>query len=175
VRLFLSLIAALFFANAALAQTAPAGNPADVLTLETTQGTVRIQLRPDLAPKHVERIKLLANEGFYNNVPFHRVIDGFMAQTGDPTGTGTGKSKYPDLPAEFSKESFQRGTVGMARSSSPNSANSQFFIDLAPATFLNGQYTVIGNVISGMEAVDRLKRGEPVVNPDRIIKARVGA
>ena len=143
------------------------------LTLETTKGKVEIKLRPDLAPKHVERIKQLASEGFYDGIAFHRVIDGFMAQTGDPTGTGTGKSKLPNIPAEFSKEKFSRGTVGMARGPDENSANSQFFICFAPARYLEEQYTVWGEVVSGMEFIDKIKRGEPPSNPDKIIKLRV--
>ncbi len=143
------------------------------LTLETTKGPVVIRLLGDIAPKHAERLATLAREGFYDGVVFHRVIDGFMAQTGDPTGTGTGGSKYPDLPAEFSRTPFVRGTVGMARSSSPNSANSQFFIMFGDGAFLNGQYTVVGEVVSGMENVDQIKRGEPVKNPDKIVKATV--
>jgi len=143
------------------------------LVLETTRGPVTIRLRPDIAPGHVERITRLAREGFYDGVPFHRVIDGFMAQTGDPTGTGMGGSNYPDLKAEFSQVPFVRGTVGMARSSSPDSANSQFFIMFADGSFLNGKYTVVGEVVSGMENVDKIKRGEPVQNPDKIVKATV--
>ena len=149
----------------------PATSQAQTLTLETTKGPVVIKLRSDIAPKHAERLAKLANEGFYNGVVFHRVIDGFMAQTGDPTGTGTGGSNYPDLKAEFSNVPFVRGTVGMARSSDPNSANSQFFIMFADGAFLNGQYTVVGEVVSGMENVDKIKRGEPVKNPDKIVKA----
>jgi peptidylprolyl isomerase len=141
------------------------------LVLETTKGPVTIRLRPDLAPANAARLAQLAREGFYDNVPFHRVIAGFMAQTGDPTGTGTGGSRYPDLKAEFTPTPFVRGTVGMARSSSPNSANSQFFICFGDASFLNGQYTVVGEVTAGMENVDKIKRGEPVQNPDRIVKA----
>jgi peptidylprolyl isomerase len=150
---------------------APVSTQAQTLTLETTKGPVVIKLRSDIAPKHAERLAKLANEGFYNGVVFHRVIDGFMAQTGDPTGTGTGGSKYPDLKAEFSNVPFVRGTVGMARSSDPNSANSQFFIMFGDGAFLNGQYTVVGEVVSGMENVDKIKRGEPVQNPDKIINA----
>ena len=162
----------------ASAQTA---DPQNTLILETTKGRVVIRLRPDLAPKHAERLKQLAREGFYNNVPFHRVIDGFMAQTGDGQyGNGTGGSKHPNLPAEFSQTPFVRGVVGMARSSSPNSANSQFFIMFAPNSGLNGQYTVVGNVVSGMENVDKLKKGPEalngsVTNPDKIVTARVAA
>nr|WP_132031595.1 peptidylprolyl isomerase [Aquabacter spiritensis] len=156
-------------------------DPQNTLYLETTYGRVVIALRPDLAPKHVERLKLLAREGYYNNVPFHRVIDGFMAQTGDGQfGNGTGGSKYPNLPAEFSKTPFKRGTVGMARSSAPDSANSQFFICLDAASFLDGQYTVVGEVVSGMQFVDQIKKGSKanngsVSNPDRIVKMQVAA
>jgi cyclophilin family peptidyl-prolyl cis-trans isomerase len=136
---------------------------------------VVIQLRPDLAPKHVARIKELAREGFYDGVIFHRVIPGFMAQTGDPTGTGRGGSDKPDLPAEFSNEPFARGTLGMARTSDPDSANSQFFINLAPTPHLNGQYTVWGEVIEGMEFVDQIEKGEPPRNPSKIVQLRVAA
>ena len=149
-------------------------DPDNTLVLETTKGRVVIALRPDLAPLHVERIKTLAREGFYDGVPFHRVIDGFMAQSGDPTGTGTGGSKYPDLKAEFNAEKHVRGTCSMARSSSPNSANSQFYICFAEASFLDRQYTVWGQVTEGMENVDKIKRGEPVRDPDRITTARIG-
>ena len=142
------------------------------LTLETTKGPVVIRLRPDLAPKHVERIAKLANEKFYDNVAFHRVIEGFMAQTGCPHGTGTGGSELPDLKAEFNAEPHVRGVCSMARASSPNSANSQFFICFDDARFLDKQYTVWGEVTSGMENVDKIKRGEPVRDPDRIISAR---
>src|SRR5580658_4892716 len=141
------------------------------LILETTKGPVAIALRPDLAPGHVARIKELVAEKFYDGVAFHRVIDGFMAQTGCPHGTGTGGSKYPNLKAEFNAEPHVRGTVSMARSSSPDSANSQFFICFGDAAFLNRQYTVWGKVVSGMENVDKIKRGEPVRDPDKIIKA----
>ncbi len=143
------------------------------LTLETTKGNVVIELRPDLAPKHVERIKTLANEGFYDGIVFHRVIEGFMAQTGCPQGTGTGGSDYPNLPAEFNAEPHVRGTASMARAQNPNSANSQFFICFDDAGFLDKQYTVWGKVIEGMDNVDKIKRGEPVQNPDKIVKARV--
>ena len=143
------------------------------LTLETTKGPVVIRLRPDLAPKHVERITQLANEHFYDGVVFHRVIEGFMAQTGDPTGTGAGGSKLPNLPAEFNNEKHVRGTCSMARAQSPNSANSQFFICFGDAGFLDKQYTVWGEVVSGMENVDKIKRGEPVRDPDQITTARV--
>ncbi|PCD04834.1 peptidylprolyl isomerase [Sphingomonas spermidinifaciens] len=141
-----------------------------VLTLDG--GDVTIRLRPDLAPKHVERIVTLANDGFYDGVVFHRVIDGFMAQGGDPTGTGTSGSKLPNLPAEFSREPHVRGVCSMARTMDPNSANSQFFICFDDATFLDGQYTVWGEVIEGMEHVDALPKGEPPRNPGKIVKAR---
>jgi peptidylprolyl isomerase len=136
-------------------------------------GEVVIRLRPDLAPGHVARIRELAEEGFYDDVVFHRVIDGFMAQSGDPTGTGTGGSDRPDLPAEFSREPHVRGTASMARSSNPNSANSQFFICFGDAGFLDGQYTVWGEVESGMEHVDALPVGEPPREPGKIVKASV--
>jgi len=144
-----------------------------VLTLET--GPVTIKLRPDLAPQHVARIKELSREGFYDGVVFHRVIPGFMAQGGDPTGTGTSGSKKPDLPAEFSKEPHVRGVCSMARTANPNSANSQFFICFDDATFLDGQYTVWGEVTEGMDNVDALPKGEPPRAPGKILTARVGA
>jgi peptidylprolyl isomerase len=147
----------------------------NTLYLDLASGRVVIQLRPDLAPKHVARIKELTREGFYNGIVFHRVIPGFMAQTGDPTGTGSGGSDKPDLPAEFSEQPFERGTVGMARTSDPDSANSQFFIMFAPAPHLNGQYTVWGQVVDGMQFVDRIAKGEPPANPDKIIKMQVAA
>ncbi len=144
--------------------------------LDTQYGRVVIKLRNDIAPHHAERMKQLARDGFYNNVPFHRVIDGFMAQTGDGEhGNGTGGSKYPDLKAEFSSVPFKRGVVGMARTSNPNSANSQFFIMFADGSFLNGQYTVVGEVVSGMEFIDKIKKGEPPSNPDKILKMEVAA
>lgn len=147
----------------------------NTLYIELPKGRVTVELRPDLAPKHVERIKELAREGFYDGTPFHRVIEGFMAQGGDPTGTGTGGSKMPNLKAEFSKEKHGRGTCSMARSSSPDSSNSQFFICFDEAPWLNGQYSVWGRVTEGMEIIDQLKRGEPVQNPDRILRMRVAA
>ena len=150
-------------------------DPENALILETTQGKVVIELRPDLAPGHVEHIKKLAREKFYDGIVFHRVIDGFMAQTGCPQGTGTGGSKYPNLKAEFNAEPHVRGICSMARSSSPNSANSQFFICLDNAGFLDRQYTVWGKVIEGMDNVDKLKRGEPVQNPDKIKSLKVAA
>jgi peptidylprolyl isomerase len=178
-----SFIAALAIAGAAsLAPSAFAQgakpDPKNTLAIDLKDGRVLIALRPDLAPKHVERIKTLAAKGFYDGIVFHRVIEGFMAQTGDPQGTGMGGSDLPDLPAEFSKEPFVRGTIGAARTSNPNSANSQFFIMFAPATHLNGQYTVWGKVISGMELVDRIKRGSQadngsVTNPDKMLKVRL--
>jgi cyclophilin family peptidyl-prolyl cis-trans isomerase len=149
--------------------------PEDTLIIETTKGTVTVEMRPDLAPQHVARIKELARQHFYDGVPFHRVIEGFMAQGGDPTGTGTGGSSKPNLKAEFSDAPHRRGACSMARSQNPNSANSQFFICFAPCDFLDGQYTVWGQVVEGMEHVDRLKRGEPVSNPDRIVKMQVAA
>ena len=144
----------------------------DVMILETTRGPVTIAMRPDLAPRHVARIKELVRDGFYDGIVFHRVIDGFMAQTGDPTGTGTGGSGKK-LKAEFSREPHKRGTVSMARAQNPDSGDSQFFICFDDAPFLNGQYTVWGKVIDGMENVDGIKRGEPVVNPDKIVSARM--
>ena len=146
----------------------------DTLTLETTQGPVVIAMRPDLAPKHVARIKELVKEGFYDGIVFHRVIDGFMAQTGCPLGTGTGGSGKK-LEAEFNKEPHVRGTVSMARAQNPNSGDSQFFICFDDARFLDNQYTAWGNVISGMDNVDKIKRGEPVRDPDKIVKATMGA
>ncbi|WP_127089417.1 peptidylprolyl isomerase [Aquabacter cavernae] len=142
----------------------------EVIVLETTKGEVVIGLRPDLAPGHVARIKELVAEGFYDGVPFHRVIDGFMAQTGDPTGTGMGGSGKK-LKAEFNRQPHTRGTVSMARAASPDSGDSQFFICFGDARFLDGQYTVWGEVISGMDNVDTIKRGEPVKDPDKIVKA----
>jgi len=135
-----------------------------------------IKLRTDLGPQHAERIKLLAREGYYNNVPFHRVIEGFMAQTGDGKNfNGTGGSKYPNLAAEFSNVPFKRGIVGMARAASNDSANSQFFIMFAEGASLNGKYTVIGEVVSGMDVVDKIKRGEPVADPDKMVKVQVAS
>jgi len=149
-------------------------DPEDTLVLETTQGTVVIALRPDLAPNHVARIKELVRDGFYDGVVFHRVIEGFMAQTGDPTGTGTGGSGKK-LKAEFSREKHVRGTASMARAQNPDSGDSQFFICFDDASFLDGKYTVWGAVTEGMENVDKIKRGEPVQNPDRIVKATIAA
>ena len=150
-------------------------DPENTLYLDLKSGRVVIQMFPDLAPKHVERYKTLAREGFYDNTPFHRVIEGFMAQGGDPTGTGTGGSKLPDLPAEFTtKRHFLRGTCGAARTSDPNSANSQFFIMFLPNPALNDSYTVIGRVISGMDAVDKIAPGEPPAEPTKIVRAYLG-
>jgi peptidylprolyl isomerase len=173
----LAVFAVLFCAAPALAQPLPAGSdPQNTILLDTKYGRVVIKLRPDLAPKHAERIKLLTREKFYDNVPFHRVIPGFMAQTGDgQRGDGTGGSKYPNLPAEFSNVPFKRGIVGMARAQSPNSANSQFFIMFTDYPSLNGQYTVIGEVVTGMDVVEKIKKGEPVPDPDRIVRMQVAA
>jgi peptidylprolyl isomerase len=173
----LALFAALVCAAPAIAQKLPAGvDPQNTLLIDTKHGRIVIKLRPDLAPNHAERLKQLAREGYYNNVPFHRVIAGFMAQTGDGTrGDGTGNSKHPNLAAEFTSTPFKRGVVGMARSNDPNSANSQFFIMYADGAFLNGKYTVVGEVVSGMDAVDKIKKGEPVRDPDRMTKVQVAA
>jgi len=150
-------------------------DPENTLILDTTKGEVVIALRPDLAPNHVARIKELAREKFYDGIVFHRVIEGFMAQTGDPTGTGAGGSDKPDLKAEFSNEKHVRGTVSAARTANPDSANSQFFICFDEAPWLDRQYSVWGQVISGMENVDKIERGEPVRDPDRINTMRVAA
>jgi peptidylprolyl isomerase len=159
-----------------------AADPENTLILDIEHGAITIALRPDLAPKHVEQIKTLVRRGFYTDVPFHRVIEGFMAQGGDPTGTGSGGSDLPDIEAEFSQPGvarFQRGTCGMARTSDPNSANSQFFIMFAPASSLDGQYTIWGQVTSGMEVVDKIKRGAGmsgmVQGPDKIRAMRVAS
>ena len=153
----------------AAAQT-PKPTPDNTLVIDLKTGKVLIQLRPDLAPKHVARVKELTKQGFYNGLVFHRVIPGFMAQTGDPTGTGTGGSKLPDLPAEFTPVGFERGTIGAARTGNPNSANSQFFICFTQAPHLNGQYTTWGRVIEGMQHVDQIAKGEPPANPDKMLK-----
>jgi peptidylprolyl isomerase len=174
-----ALSAPMLAGRAAVAQT----DPENTLFLELKDGRVTIQLLPDLAPKHVERIKLLARRNFYDNTPFHRVIEGFMAQAGDPTGTGTGGSDLPNLAAEFTpanRARFLRGTCGMARTAQPNTANSQFFIMFAPAPNLDGQYTIWGRVVAGMEAVDKIKRGQGPGGlvpppPDRIRAMRVAA
>ena len=174
---FLAVVAALFAMAPALAQPLPANlDKQNALVIDTTKGRVIIKLRPDLAPNHVERMKQLARDGYYDNVPFHRVIDGFMAQTGDGQNfNGTGGSKYPNLKAEFTSTEFKRGVVGMARAQSPDSANSQFFIMFADGPFLNGKYTVVGEVVSGMQVVDKMKRGEPVSDPDKMLKVQVAA
>lgn len=178
----LALVAVLICAAPAFAQQLPPGaDPQNTLLIDTKYGRIVIKLRNDIAPKHVERIKLLAREKFYDNVPFHRVIAGFMAQTGDgQRGDGTGGSKYPNLPAEFSNVPFKRGIVGMARANDPNSANSQFFIMYADGAFLNGKYTVVGEVLSGMDVVDKIKKGSEINNgavtdPDRIVRIQVAA
>lgn len=150
-------------------------DPENTLYLDLKDGRVVIKLMPDLAPKHVERIKQLTRDGFYDGIVFHRVIDGFMAQTGDPTGTGTGGSPFPDLEAEFNDYNFGRGTIGAARSGDPNSANSQWFICFKDCSFLNKQYTVWGQVVDGMDYVDAITRGEPPANPDKIVKLQVAA
>ena len=185
---FLVVLAGLVTASV----SAYAADPENTMVITLKDGDVTIALRPDLAPKHVAQIKKLVREGAYDNVAFHRVIDGFMAQTGDvkfgnmkkafsPEAVGTGGSDLPDLPAEFSQsEHYKRGTLGMARSQDPNSANSQFFIMFAPAPNLDGQYTIVGNVVSGMELVDHIKKGDEadngtVSNPDRMIKVRIAA
>ena len=161
----------------AAAQKLPAGaDPENTIVIDTSKGQIIIKLRTDLAPQHAERIKTLARDHFYDNVPFHRVIEGFMAQTGDGQNrNGTGGSKYPNLAAEFSQVPFKRGIVGMARKGDPNSANSQFFIMFKEASGLNGQYTVIGEVVSGMNVVDKIKRGEPVDKPDVMATVQVAA
>ena len=163
----------------ALGGTAMAADLENTLYLDVPAGRVVIAMRPDLAPDHCAQIKALARRGFYDGVPFHRVIDGFMAQTGDPTGTGSGGSGHKPT-AEFSKEKHVRGTLSMARTSDPNSADSQFFIMFAPAPFLDGQYTIWGQVTSGMEYVDQIKKGDQarngtVANPDKIVKMQVAA
>jgi peptidylprolyl isomerase len=181
--MFVAKLAAAFTA-AFLLLSAPAvaqsADPENTLVMELASGTVTIALRPDLAPNHVERLKTLTRQGFYDGVVFHRVIDGFMAQTGDPTGTGSGGSDLPDLAAEFTDTPFTRGKIGMARAQDPNSANSQFFIMYGEQPSLNGQYTVLGEVVDGMEAVDAIKKGPPeqngiVENPDKIISMKVAA
>ena len=172
-------------------QVATAADPENTMIITLKDGDVTVALRPDLAPKHVEQIKKLVREKAYDNVAFHRVIDGFMAQTGDvqygnmekdyaAERAGTGGSNYPDLPAEFSNEPFVRGVLGMARAQDPNSANSQFFICFGDASFLNGQYTVVGQVTKGMQLVDKIKKGSSdnngvVSGPDRMIKVRIAA
>ena len=161
------------FALASVAQ-AQAPDPQNTLVIELKTGRVLIKLRPDLAPKHVERAKTLAKQGFYDGIKFHRVIDGFMAQTGDPTGTGSGGSKLPDLPAEFTREVYKRGSIGAARTPDPNSANSQFFICFGDGCRgLTGQYSLWGEVVEGMEHVDQIAKGEPPPQPDVMQKVYV--
>jgi peptidylprolyl isomerase len=180
----LAVLAALLFAVPAVAQQLPANlDKANAIVIDTTKGRIVIKLRTDLAPQHAERIKQLAREGYYNNVPFHRVMDGFMAQTGDGQNfNGTGGSKYPNLKQEFSKVHFARGIVGMARrGDSVDSANSQFFIMFADGGSLDGQYTVIGEVVQGMDVVDKLKKAPPgsasgsVTDPDKMVKVQVAS
>lgn len=167
--------------TAASAQTAEttqkgAADPENTIVMEvSTGGKVVMELLPDIAPKHVAQVKKLTRQGFYDGIIFHRVIDGFMAQTGDPTGTGMGGSKEPDLKAEFSQYNFGKGVVGMARSASPDSANSQFFICFDDCSFLNGQYTVFAKVTEGMEFVDKIAKGEPPASPDKIVSMKVKA
>ena len=169
-------VLSLAFALLALAapSRAQAPDPQNTLVIETSKGNITIKLRPDLAPKHVAQVKALAKQGFYDGIIFHRVIAGFMAQTGDPTGTGTGGSKLPDLPAEFTQEEFKRGSIGAARTNNPNSANSQFFICFGPGCRqLTGQYTLWGEVTEGMDTVDKIARGEPPPQPDKMLKVYV--
>jgi len=178
-KLFFSMLAGIFAAHTAIAQTPPAPPPADpqnILYLDLSNGgRVSILLRPDKAPHSVERIKILTQRGFYNGLAFHRVIEGFMAQGGDPKGDGTGGSDLPDLAAEFSDLPHVRGTMSMARSESPDSANSQFFIMLMPNLALDGNYTPVGRVFSGMEFVDAIEKGEPPANPTKIVRASLAA
>ena len=185
----IAIAAALMFAGPAFAQAPapaaalPAGlDKANAIVIDSTKGRIVFKLRTDIAPQHAERIKLLAREGYYNNVPFHRVMDGFMAQTGDGKNfNGTGGSKYPNLQAEFSQVPYKRGVVGMARAGDPNSANSQFFIMFADGSSLNGKYTVVGEVVSGMDVVDKLKKAPPgsasgaVTDPDKMVTVRVAS
>ena len=181
----LAFVLALACAAPAFAQAPklPAGvDPQNTLVIDTTKGRIIVKLRNDLAPKHAERLKQLARDGYYNNVPWHRVMDGLMAQTGDGQNfNGTGGSKYPNLPAEFTPTPFVRGVVGMARSNDPNSANSQFFICLGDASFLNGKYTVVGETVAGMDVVDKLKKAPAgsqsgaVTDPDKMTKVQVAA
>lgn len=173
-KLLLALLLVCGLSIAVSAAEAPANDLENTLYMDLKDGRVVIQLRPDLAPKHVARVKELVRKGFYDGLVFHRVIEGFMAQGGDPTGTGTSGSGV-NIPAEFSSEPFVRGVVGAARSQDINSADSQFFITFADASFLNNNYTVWGKVVSGMEFVDKIKRGEPPMNPDKIIKMQVAA
>ncbi len=171
---------ALVLAGLVPAVAQQANDPQNTILLDTKDGRITIRLRPDLAPKHVEQIKALTQRGFYNGIVFHRVIPGFMAQTGDPTGTGAGKSDLPNIPAEFTQTPYKRGSVGMARSQSPNSANSQFFICYEGCGSLTGQYTLFGEVVSGMDVADKIKKGSAadngaVSNPDKIVKMQLAA
>ena len=175
-----SLLAALPAAALAGEAFAQAADPSNTLYIDLKDGRVTIRLRPDLAPMHVAQVKALVKRHFYDGIVFQRVIAGFMAQTGDPTGTGTGHSDLPNIPAEFWSAPFKRGTLGMARAQDPNSANCQFFICFGDASFLNGQYTVFGEVTSGMDLVDKIKKGDPndngkVSNPDRMLKVRLAS
>ena len=175
-----AVLAALFGMTSTAAQAASARDPENTIYMQLKDGRVVIELRPDLAPEHVKRIKELTRKGFYDGLKFHRVIDGFMAQTGDPRGDGTGGSDLPDLKAEFSSAKHVRGTASMARAGDPNSANSQFFICFKPAPFLDGQYTIWGQVVEGMEFVDNITRGNEanngaVDNPDVIVSMKVAA
>ena len=177
---FVKMLLAMIMMTVTAHAAAPTLDPENTIYLQLKDGRVVIQLRPDLAPNHVARIKELTRQGFYNGVVFHRVIDGFMAQTGDPTGTGPGGSKLPDLKAEFNSGKHVRGTVAMARAGSPDSANSQFYICFKPAESFDGNYTVWGQVVSGMEFVDNIKKGDSanngsVSNPDKIISMKVAA
>lgn len=177
-RSLLAAIPAVALAGEAFAQAS--NDPDNTMLITLKDGVVTIRLRPDLAPKHVEQIKTLVRQKFYDGIVFHRVIAGFMAQTGDPTGTGTGRSPLPNLPAEFSNAAFLRGTLGMARGGDPNSANSQFFICFRDTPHLNGQYTVFGEVVKGMDLVDKIKKSDGnssgmVTNPDKMIKVRLGS
>jgi cyclophilin family peptidyl-prolyl cis-trans isomerase len=172
---FAAMGAAAMMAAGVGAGAAAAADLENTLYIELESGRVVVEMLPELAPNHVRRIKELARDGFYDGIIFHRVIPGFMAQTGDPTGTGTGGSGRPKLEAEFSKSPFERGTVGMARTMDPNSADSQFFIMFAPAPHLNGDYTVWGRVTDGMELVDAIAPGQPPAKPDRMVSVRVAA
>ena len=182
IRIF-AILAVLVCAAPAIAQPLPANlDKANAIVIDTTKGRIVIKLRTDIAPKHAEQMKLLAREGFYNNVPFHRVMDGFMAQTGDGKNfDGTGGSSHPNPPDEFSKVSFARGIVGMASTGQPNSSNSQFFIVFGDASFLDGKYSVVGEVVSGMEVADKLKKAPPgsrsgaVTDPDKMVKVQVAS
>ncbi len=175
----ISLVASALLFSASLAMAQGALDPQNTVYMDLKDGRVVIKLRPDLAPKHVERIKVLTKRGFYNGIVFHRVITGFMAQTGDPTGTGMGGSDLPNLPAEFTPERYKKGSVGMARSQSPNSANSQFYLCYDGCGSLTGQYTLFGEIVSGMEFVEKIKKGAggngEVTGPDKIVKMQIMA